>query len=386
MSLFDDDDFDDDPDGGDGGDFSLPEPDEAAQPCIGHGAIEARLLDFYNSGRMPHAMIFAGVEGIGKAMVARRLVKFLMTHKPAGADDDAGPSLFGDAPAAPVPQSLDVDPNAQGVRLVESGGHPDVLMLGRKLDEKKGTLKDGIDVEQVRQVAPFLQLTPSMGGWRVVVIDDADTMNRNAQNALLKVLEEPPANAVLILIAHRPGALIPTIRSRSRMMNFTPLIQDDFNHLLRRAMPTVTATDMQALYNIAGGSIGHALRLMQDGALKSLHQLSALLEGWPTINWDQVHMTGEVLGGRGNDEAALQGFQDVMLWAVAQMTLCRARGASLPPPLNDGPYPALLSHFTLEQLSRLNDDLRAHFATVKYGALDKRQAVFGAFSILEGSL
>ena len=128
MSLFDDDDFDDDGEGA-GSDFSLPEPDEVAQPCIGHGAVESRLLEFYNGGRMPHAMIFAGIEGVGKAMIARRLVKFLMTHKPAGAED-MGPSLFGDDPA-PVPQSLDSDPNAQGVRLVESGGHPDLLMLGR---------------------------------------------------------------------------------------------------------------------------------------------------------------------------------------------------------------------------------------------------------------
>lgn len=357
---------------------ALPQPRMAAS-VTGHDLIERQLLDMLNNNRMPQAMIFAGLQGIGKATMAYRVAKFLLTHKPVV---DAGPSLFGDSLPVSAPENFNSRADDAAVRLVLSGGHPDLLVIERKFDEEKGKFKEVVDVDQLRQIPPFLQLTPAMGGWRIVIIDDADTMNRNSQNALLKVLEEPPANSILILVAHRPGQLIPTIRSRSRYFEFLPPDRTTFDSLMKQAMPSIGAADMTAIYNISGGSIGTAMRLMQEGALKALNQLSSLLHSWPDIVWTDIHMMGEVLGGKGNDDVALQGFQDVMIWTCEQMAKCRARGLGLPAPLNTGPYPALLNHFSLLEWSKICDDLRAHFTTVKYGTLDKRQAVFGAFSIL----
>lgn len=382
MLLDDDENIWDDEDSESGPAFD--EPDTLPQPRMatsvaGHDAIERQLLDMLTNNRMPQAMIFAGLQGIGKATMAYRVAKFLLTHKPVV---DAGPSLFGDPLPAATQENFNSRADDPAVRLVLSGGHPDLLVIERKFDEEKGKFKDVVDVEQLRQIPPFLQLTPAMGGWRIVIIDDADTMNRNSQNALLKVLEEPPANAILILVAHRPGQLIPTIRSRSRYFEFSTPDRATFDSLIKQSMPSMGAAEMAAIYNISGGSIGAALRLMQEGALKSITQLSSLLQPWPNIVWTDVHMMGEVLGGKGNDDSALQGFQDVMIWTCEQMAKCRARGTALPPPINTGPFPAMLNHFSLMEWSKICDDLRTHFATVKYGTLDKRQAVFGAFSIL----
>lgn len=364
------------------GDYDLPEGGGLPQPRFatttrGHDVIEKQLLDLINAGKLPHAMIFAGPQGIGKATLAFRLTKHLLAQKA-----DAGPSLFG-APEPASGASLDADPQAQSTRLVLSGGHPDLLVVERKVDETKNRAKD-VDVEQVRAVPGFLHMTPFMGGWRIVIIDDADTMTRSSQNAILKILEEPPQNSLLILIAHRPGLMIPTIRSRCRMIEFPAPGREDFDSLMKQAMPQVMAADLAALYNISGGSIGHAMRLMQDGALKSLHQLSALLAGWPELSWKDIHLAGEVLGGKGQDDTGLQGFQDILLWTCETITKAKARGEGiLPAPLNDGPFPRLLGHYGLEDWSKICDNLKTHFATVKYGSLDRRQAVFGAFSILK---
>lgn len=371
------------------GGVAFEEPDALPLPrmatrCLGHDDVESAILKMINGNTLPQAMVFAGLQGIGKATFAYRLIKFLCTHKPEPAD--AGPSLFGDPlPPAEV-TSLNTREDDPAIRLVLSGGHPDFLVLERKFDEEKGKARESVDVEQVRTVAPFLQKTPSMGGWRIVLIDDADTMTRNSQNALLKVLEEPPANTILILIAHRPGNLIPTIRSRTRYFSMTPPPQADFDSLIKRAMPTVTTTDLQAIHTITGGSIGAALRMMEGGGLKSIHQLTALLQNWPTISWADVHMMGEVLGGKGNDDAALAAFQDSLMWVCEHMAKARATGQPLAPFLNNPAYRNMLTSFSLDGWAKLCEYLRQHFLTVKYGTLDKRQAVFGAVSILKQTL
>jgi DNA polymerase-3 subunit delta' len=353
----------------------LPLPRNAVN-IIGHREIEQQLLTIAASGKMPHAMIFAGLQGIGKSTMAYRLVKFLLTRK----EEDTGPSLFGTPePSAPA-ATLSVSADDAAVKLIISGGHPDLLTIEREYDEAKSRFKETVAVDQIRKVNPFMHLTPFMGGKRIVVIDDADTMNNASQNALLKVLEEPPANAILILIAHRPGALMPTVRSRCRMIEFSPLAREDFNALLEKQ-----TSDLDALYNISGGSIGMAQRLMADGALKSVEKISSLLATWPQLNWADIHGQAEVLGGRGNDVDDLQGFQDALLWICEQIAKARARGLStLPKPLNGSPYTAMLADYSLEGWSKICDNLRAHFDMVKYGSIDKRQAILGAFSILTG--
>lgn len=380
--LFDDpeDDLDD---GDEGGAFVMNEPDALPLPrfavdMVGHKGIEQQLLGCIASKKIPHAMIFAGPQGIGKSTMAFRFIKTMLA-----AEVDTGPSLFG-AVEPVIQTTLSGNPESQSTRLVVSGGHPDFLCIERKEDDSKGGKLKDLDVDQIREIPKFLHMTPFMGGWRMVVIDDADTMNRNAQNALLKVLEEPPKNSILILIAHRPGMLIPTIRSRSRMFEFAPLGQGDFDSLLKQAMPSVQRSDMDALYNISGGSLGSALQLMQDGALKSLHQVTSLMQSWPDVNWRDVHLMAEVLGGKGNDDRSLGGFQHMLMWICETITRARAAGTTqLPAPINTGPYPGLVQYYSLNGWSKICDSLTTHFGTVKYGSLDRRHAIFGAFSILK---
>ena len=190
---------------------SIPDP-RANTELVAHAAAEARLLEWWQSGTLPHTLVLAGPQGIGKATLAFRLARFLLTRPdPPG----QGGGLFG---ADPLPETLAVPADNPVARQVAALGHPDLMALARGMNEKTGRAYGEILVDDVRAVPLFLRKTAAEGGWRVVVIDEAETLNRNAQNALLKILEEPPPRTLLILIAQSAGALIPTIRSRARVM------------------------------------------------------------------------------------------------------------------------------------------------------------------------
>ena len=170
---------------------------------IGQTAAEAEFLSAYNGGRLPHAWLIAGPRGVGKATLAFRIARFVLAQ---GSDStqrpDDGPGLFGEPLPKSVPSSLHVAPDHPVFRRVASGGHSDLRVYERTVNAKTGRLHRDIAVDEIRDVRSFLSLTPAEGAWRVVIVDSADDMNPNSANALLKILEEPPARALLLVVTH----------------------------------------------------------------------------------------------------------------------------------------------------------------------------------------
>src|SRR4029077_16039314 len=138
----------------------------------------------------------------------------------------------------------------------------------RMLNPDTGRMRLEIAVDDVRDLGAFMHMTPAMGKWRVAIIDAADEMNRNAANAVLKILEEPPSNAVLLMVAHAPGRLLPTIRSRCRRLAVPPLADALVMRLLGDYAPDVKEQERAALAQLAEGSIGRALELAGAGSLE----------------------------------------------------------------------------------------------------------------------
>jgi DNA polymerase-3 subunit delta' len=185
----------------------VPEPSE--NPHLhGHKAASNMLTAAYRSGKLPHALLFAGPQGVGKATLAFHLAKHLLRHP-----------LHGDAPA----ELAAPDKASPLFRQVAMGAHPSVLHLTRPFNEKTKTFKTVVTVDEIRRVSRFLSMTSHDGSYRVVIVDPADDMNVNAANALLKNLEEPPARTIFVLIAHALGSLLPTIRSRCQIVRLGPL-------------------------------------------------------------------------------------------------------------------------------------------------------------------
>ncbi len=212
----------------------------------GHQAAVAALHGAATTGRLHHAWLVGGQAGIGKATLAYRFARWLLAGA-ASAD-------------------LSLDPKNPVFRRVAANTHADLLTIERKFDEKRKKMQGEIVIDTVHEVAKFLRLTPGEGGWRVVVVDGAEEMNRSAANALLKLLEEPPARAILLLVSHAPGRLLPTIRSRCRALNLGPLPDAEVAALLAAHAPECPAPARARLARLAEGRIGRALTLAaEDG-------------------------------------------------------------------------------------------------------------------------
>ena len=203
------------------------------------------LLDAAHGPRMHHAWLFAGPEGVGKAVIARAAATRLLA-------ESAGPTPDG--------EGLAVAPDHPIARLIEAQAHSDFIWIERMLREK-GTRARNIGVDQIRALGPKFALAPSHSPRRIVVIDAVDDLEKAAANALLKSLEEPPAHTVFLLISHAPGRLLPTIRSRCRMLHFAPLDHDAVADVVRNAHPDMDADELAWLVAAAHGAPGKALAL-----------------------------------------------------------------------------------------------------------------------------
>lgn len=383
MSMFDD--FDDN-DLADESSKAAPTPAGGLQPprqmpeTFGHNDVEAQVLELINAKHLPHALIFAGAEGIGKSTFAFRLARYLLKH--GQTEESSGGGLFGEPLPVAKAETLNVDMNDQVARMISASGHPDLLMVEREFDEKKNRFKGSVGIEAVRRIAPFMHMTASFNGWRIAIVDDADTMTSEAQNAILKILEEPPPQALLILICHRPGMMIPTIRSRCRVVQFQPLTLDVFSNLLRRLEPGLRDSDLATLYAITGGSAGQGLRLIEEGGLEVIYKVSGMLGQWPEWDWPQIHGLADNLSKPGQEDS-YQSFVDVFMWSVEALVRARARGSPLPSPVDSVQMVQMANHYTLDEWLDIYERLKAHFATAGYANLDKRQAIMGAFSIFD---
>ncbi len=356
---------------------ALLPPRETAQ-AFGFDKHEAQLLGLIAANKMPHALIFAGPEGVGKATFAFRLARFLFKH---GMIDGGQDSLFGDAPA--LPDNFDVSIDDPIFRRVASGGHSDLMVAERQQDERKSAaLKKNLDADTIRKITPFLRMTASEGGWRVVIVDDAETMSLTAQDSLLKILEEPPPRSLLILITSRIGAFKPTIRSRCRVLTFTPPEESVFNDLVAKADPNLSKNDLALLYSLSNGSPGRALSLVEEGGIDMVQSVLGPLDDWPKLDGVKLHQLAENIGRFGNDNSWVV-FQTLILWLLQSLVFARVQGSdTLPPSLRRSPFPQMLSSYDLLTLNEFYDKARILIDQTNHANLDRRQAVLSIYSLL----
>ncbi|MCW8915553.1 MAG: DNA polymerase III subunit delta' [Magnetovibrio sp.] len=350
----------------------------------GHDEGESTLLDAFNSGRLHHAWLITGPKGIGKATLAHRFARFVLTH---GKKDD-GPGLFGEALPAEDPTSLNVSKESLVYQRIVAGGHADMLVIERRINEKTGKLKSVIDVDSVREVGSFLRLTPAEGGYRVVVIDSADEMNANSANAVLKVLEEPPKNALLILVSHNPGRLLPTIRSRCRKLALRPLEPQLVSELVRTYAPQVSAEDGAHLASLSDGSIGRALGLVEEGGLELYSDLLALLHSLPNIDIQALHTLADRVGRAGAEDAFFT-VTGLLRWWMERMILIAAGKAPTTSGMNDDEalfMAGLASQASLERWFLVWEKINHLVARTDSLNLDRKQIILDAFLGLENTV
>jgi DNA polymerase-3 subunit delta' len=368
----------------------MSEPAEIAVPAprvnpdlVGHEAAESELRRLFESGRMPHALLLSGPRGIGKATLAFRLARFVLSSPTPGIGDLLGGSVERS-------EGLSVDPDSGVFRRVASGGHADLLTVQRTYDPRRRRLRSEIVVDDSREIGSFLRLTPAEGGWRVVVVDGADAMNRNAQNALLKILEEPPRQALLLLVTHNPGRLLPTIRSRCRRFPLAPLPPETVRRLIARYRPDLAEGDAESLTSLAGGSIGVALGLAASGGIELYRTALTLMAPVSQLDHLAVHAFADRLARADADEG-YRVVEGLLAQFLARLAIATARGEAGSAPVAAGPL-AAAERDTMRRLAApaarwaaLREELDEKFARTDGLNLDRKQAILGAFFAIGGA-
>lgn len=264
---------------------NAPHPRETFA-LFGHAKAEQALLHAFRERRLPHCWIIGGREGIGKATLAWRFARFLLANPDP------------DAPAVQRAEDLWMPADHPISRRIMSMAHSDVAVLRREWKAESKRHYADIRVEDARRLMTRFHQSSAEGGWRIAIIDCAEDLNRSTANALLKMIEEPPPRALFLIVAHRPGQILATIRSRSRLLSLSPLKTEDVEKAIvnlpgewRRLEPG----SVRAAAHRSGGSVRDALRLLASGGLEFMAEIDALLEGLPDVDWKRAQRLAQSL-------------------------------------------------------------------------------------------
>lgn len=210
---------------------------------FGHTSQWDHLLSQYKEGRLHPAWILTGPKGIGKSTFAYKMARYILGE---GSENPENAGFYNG--------------------LIDQGAHPNFLVIERQLDED-GNLAAEIKMIDIAPIREFTQQSAAFPGWRVVIIDGLEDLNRNAANALLKILEEPPAMTVFLCICPSLGQILPTIRSRCCLLPFHPLGITDLKKVMGEDQ---TATPLD--FELANGSIGRLQRYKKIGGAAILYK------------------------------------------------------------------------------------------------------------------
>jgi DNA polymerase-3 subunit delta' len=328
--------------------------DPRANPdLVGHDEAARTLEAAARAGRLHHAWLLCGPPGIGKATLAWRFARWLLAGMPPG-----------DAPLA-------VDPASSVFRRVAADTHADCFTLEPNTGERG--VKRILRVEDAREAVRFLTQTAAEGGWRVVVMDEAERADQAAvQNTLLKTLEEPPPRTVLLLVCAAPQKLLPTIRSRCRRIDLNPLGAAEMEALLARLLPEMPAGDRARLAALAQGAPGRALALAEAGGLGLQALVEASLAALARPEPPRDHALADRLAAD-RSGGAFGIYVALLRGAIAAALRDAARGRAAPPWL--ARHPLAVWAGLWDRLGNLADD------TERLN-LDRKQAVLTGLSWL----
>lgn len=331
----------------------FPHPRETMS-LLGHDAQEQALLEAIATGKLHHAWLLGGPEGVGKATFAYRVARRL---------------LAGVWPGQRL-ATLDLAADHPVTRKIIAGSHPDLMVLRRVLRKDGKALTSNIPVELVRRALDVFETTAAAGGWRICIIDSAEDLDRGSANALLKVIEEPPANCLFLIIAHVPQRVLPTIRSRCRKLDFVPLAVGEVEAAMRAAGAVAAdPTLIMRAASLSGGSVRAGLIRLDPESLALIEAVQARLAALPKLDMKALVALAEDVGARGRDDDLALMLETVENWLSDRIRQNAGQGAASLHPLAE----------TWEKTQRGAREAESF-------NLDKRPLVIGLFQDLAGAM
>ena len=311
---------------------------------FGHEQAEAFLAQSYRSGKGHHAVLIEGPEGIGKATLAFRFANHVLSHP----DPQTAPATLADP-----------DPASMVSRQIASGASHNLLHLTRPVDEKTGRVKSAITVDEVRRAGKFFAQTSGTGNWRIVIIDPADDLNRNAANAILKILEEPPKRAMFLVLSHAPGKLLPTIRSRCLPLKLAPLGREALGKAMHNLGLDIAGDKAGAILSAAKGSVSEALKLVNYGGAEIIAAYDQVMaENGPAAR-KAMHKLADALSAKDSD--TVFGF---FISHLGDSLIAGARAAALGGDLRRA-----------DQFARLSSEIAERLTIAQAYNLDRKQTI-----------
>lgn len=336
---------------------------------IGHREISNHLLSLIEKERLPHGLLFQGPKGIGKATLAYHLARYLLSsHRPS----------------FPIPVEDPVFASVSQAR------HPDLLILGEK-SPLKTTDKREITIDEIRRVSQFIHLSPQEGGWRIVLIDAIDDLNRKAMNALLKALEEPPAKTAMILISHYSGGLLPTLRSRCQRITFHPLEKEDARKILEKNLPNLNEREAAFYLAFSQGSPGRAQTLSLLGGFSFYEQSLDLLKELAHGRFINAFPFLERLADESSGLSAVEvqkAFIDFLGWWIGRMIEGAATRKDVLPllPAEKTVMETLLSKHSLQVWLKIWSSINSLWRETELLHLNRKSAFFTIFGWISGQV
>lgn len=356
-------------------DVELPESDRAgelphprSQPeLFGHATAARQMAAAARSGHLHHAWLVSGPKGVGKATLAWRFARAILAHGRSDCPDD-----------------LAVPSEHIAFRRIVQLAHPDVTVIRRPWDPDRKRFKTELPISEVRKLRGFFSKHPSAGDAQLAIVDCADDMSIEAQNALLKILEEPPKAAILLLLSHAPGQLLPTIKSRCRALQLRPLPPEDMALALQKLVPDVAPQQLAIASVLAEGSPGQAAAYAMSGATVTYQELLSLLATLPRLNHGMIHGFAERVVKQLADRTVSE--VSTLLSLLVQRHLRASMGTLAPMAVETEAFRRMAQAVPGQGWSEFWTDLRSQYNRADMLNLDKKQFVLNAFYSIESAI
>ncbi|MGL1920207.1 MAG: DNA polymerase III subunit delta' [Hyphomicrobiales bacterium] len=353
---------------------NFPHPRENVK-LLGLEATEQLLFDGFMSGKMHHAWIISGQKGIGKATLAYKFAQFILQYKTIENVLTAG--LTG----------LSYNFNAISAQQVRARSHPSLFVLKRAYNDKTKKFGQNINIENVRKAEQFLNKTVEKDGWRVIIIDSADDLNQNSANALLKSIEEPPKNTIFLIVSSLPAKLLPTIRSRCRMLKLPDLSNENIAGLLQSHDVELNPEERDIILFLGQGSFARCLEVIDVDGLEIYKKIVALLYQIPSISRDDIHKLGGELALKAVESKFIfftEQYLDILTRLIKFVSLGNDADKHFAlPNVEIKLFNHLSAHFTLDALFSIWEASERKFRINAAFNMDKKQSIITEFLTLE---
>lgn len=345
---------------------SLSGPPRLTSLVLGQAKAIESFFAAVQTGRLAHGWIFSGRQGVGKMLFAMQVARATLADGPPKTREE-----------------LEAGQLSAESQLVDQAAHPDLRVVAPDYDNNKKQ----IEVEQIRDLKNFFAHSSARSKWRVAIIDAVDDMTRNAANALLKILEEPPGNTLIILINHNQGRLISTIRSRCRILPFRELEEEVVAKQLLELCPEADEQTRAAAAFLASGSLADAIFLINHGGFEHYKAMVEAMIALSSRDVEPMHNFANYVASK-DDPLRFSAFIALLSDMIVRI-FKDAQGAQPYRPLFKGEHEyvaSLAGALRTDELFAIWEDVQQKGRETNALNLDRKQAVMTCFTMINSKV